>query len=71
MAIKGKAEVLALHRSRFIFACSLRIGGHFYAIKCTRASKPEPRNSGICSKKLLQKVDASKSRGQREKEEEL
>ena len=45
MAIKGKAEVLALHRSRFIFACSLRIGGHFYAMKCTRASKPEPRNS--------------------------
>ena len=44
MAIKGEAEVPALHRSRFIFACSLRIGGHFYAIKCARASKPEPRN---------------------------
>ena len=45
MAIKGKAEVPALYRSRFIFACSLRIREHFYAIKCTRASKPEPRNS--------------------------
>ena len=45
MAIKGKAEVPALHRSRFTFVCSLCIGGHFYAIKCTRASKPEPRNS--------------------------
>ena len=43
MAIKGEAEMPALHRSRFIFACSLGIGRHFYAIKCTRSSKPESR----------------------------
>ena len=33
MAIKGEAEMLTLRRSRFIFACSLGIGRHFYAIK--------------------------------------
>ena len=45
MVIKGKADVPAFHRSRFIFACSLGIERHSYAIKCTHTIKPEPRNS--------------------------
>ena len=43
MAITGEVEVPTLHRSRFIFACSLGIGRSFYAIKCMRTSKPEAR----------------------------
>ena len=51
--IKWETEMPTLQRSRFIFACSLGIGGHFYCNKNTNNASLNRENSQITTCKEI------------------